>query len=163
MSRSESNAKYYRENRERLLAQQRVQRARQPFVLKPIDTGPATINLPKIYGDCAKMRELNGGPCNVVGCKWHAFTMLPAKILGYINRGERDDDKILERLFEKETCILRACDRGLDTLEEIGQICRVTRERIRQIEKKAVGKMKHFSRRKKLEHFNKRKKLEVIK
>ena len=47
---------------------------------------------------------------------------------------------------------------GLDhssprTLEEVGKIFNVTRERIRQIEVKALRKLRHPSRKKKLEDF----------
>jgi RNA polymerase primary sigma factor len=39
------------------------------------------------------------------------------------------------------------------TLEEVGQHFGVTRERIRQIESKALRKLKHPSRRKKLQDY----------
>ena len=39
------------------------------------------------------------------------------------------------------------------TLEEVGKLFNVTRERIRQIEAKALRKLKHPSRRKKLQDF----------
>ena len=39
------------------------------------------------------------------------------------------------------------------TLEEIGKRFNVSRERIRQIEKKALNRLRHSSRREKLKHF----------
>ncbi len=39
------------------------------------------------------------------------------------------------------------------TLEEVGDVFSLTRERIRQIEAKALRKLKHPSRRKRLESF----------
>ena len=58
---------------------------------------------------------------------------------------------------EREEKVLRF-RYGLDdecprTLEEVGKIFKVTRERIRQIEVKALRKLRHPSRRKKLEDF----------
>ncbi len=66
-------------------------------------------------------------------------------------------DEVLETLSERERKVLRY-RYGLDdgspkTLEEVGKIFKVTRERIRQIEVKALRKLKHPSRRKKLEDF----------
>lgn len=64
---------------------------------------------------------------------------------------------VLETLTEREEKVLRLRF-GLDdgqcrTLEEVGQIFGVTRERIRQIEAKALRKMKHPSRSKRLKDF----------
>lgn len=67
-------------------------------------------------------------------------------------------DEVLKTLSEREAKVLRY-RYGLDedgtpkTLEEVGKIFNVTRERIRQIEVKALRKLKHPSRRKKLEDF----------
>lgn len=65
--------------------------------------------------------------------------------------------KILKTLSDREEKVLRL-RYGLDdgcprTLEEVGKIFNVTRERIRQIEVKALRKLRHPSRRKKLEDF----------
>ena len=66
-------------------------------------------------------------------------------------------DEILKTLNEREEMVLRY-RYGLDdgsqkTLEEVGKIFNVTRERIRQIEVKALRKLRHPSRRTKLEDY----------
>lgn len=66
--------------------------------------------------------------------------------------------KVLKTLSEREENVLRY-RYGLDdgcprTLEEVGKLFNVTRERIRQIEVKALRKLRHPSRRKKLEDFS---------
>ncbi|MFR3298391.1 MAG: sigma-70 family RNA polymerase sigma factor [Fusobacterium sp.] len=66
-------------------------------------------------------------------------------------------DEVLDTLNNREKQVLRY-RYGLDdgapkTLEEVGKIFKVTRERIRQIEVKALRKLIHPSRRKKLEDF----------
>lgn len=75
-----------------------------------------------------------------------AFTMLQEQL------GE-----VLESLTPREQQVLRLRF-GLDdgrgrTLEEVGQVFGVTRERIRQIEAKALRKLRHPSRSKKLKDF----------
>ena len=66
-------------------------------------------------------------------------------------------DSVLGSLSSREEKVLRY-RYGLDdgspkTLEEVGKIFKVTRGRIRQIEVKALRKLRHPSRRKKLEDF----------
>ncbi|MCX7928531.1 MAG: RNA polymerase sigma factor RpoD [Patescibacteria group bacterium] len=66
-------------------------------------------------------------------------------------------DEILAELSDREAKVLRLRF-GLDgskqmTLEEVGKVFGVTRERIRQIEAKALRKLKHPSRRKKLQDY----------
>ena len=64
---------------------------------------------------------------------------------------------VLETLTDREEKVLRLRfgleDGQCRTLEEVGQIFGVTRERIRQIEAKALRKMRHPSRSKKLKDF----------
>ncbi len=66
-------------------------------------------------------------------------------------------DNVLLTLTEREEKVLRLRfgleDGQCRTLEEVGQIFGVTRERIRQIEAKALRKMRHPSRSKKLKDF----------
>ena len=65
--------------------------------------------------------------------------------------------EILGTLTEREADVLRMrfCmyDGRIHTLEEVGQIFGVTRERIRQIENKAIRKLRHPSRAKKIRDF----------
>ena len=66
-------------------------------------------------------------------------------------------DEVLSTLTEREAKVLRLRF-GLDdgrprTLEEVGQRFQVTRERIRQIEAKALRKLRHPTRSKKLKDF----------
>ena len=65
--------------------------------------------------------------------------------------------EILDTLTEREADVLRMrfgmCDGRTHTLEEVGQIFGVTRERIRQIENKAIRKLRHPSRAKKIKDF----------
>ena len=65
--------------------------------------------------------------------------------------------KILCTLSEREEKIIRLRfgigEKAEYTLEEIGKRFNVSRERIRQIEKKALNRLRHSSRRDKLKNF----------
>jgi len=65
--------------------------------------------------------------------------------------------EILDTLTEREADVLRMrfgmYDGRTHTLEEVGQIFGVTRERIRQIENKAIRKLRHPSRARKIKDF----------
>ena len=65
--------------------------------------------------------------------------------------------EILGTLTDREADVLRMrfgmFDGRTHTLEEVGQIFGVTRERIRQIENKAIRKLRHPSRAKKIKDF----------
>ena len=65
--------------------------------------------------------------------------------------------EILDTLTDREADVLRMrfgmYDGRTHTLEEVGQIFGVTRERIRQIENKAIRKLRHPSRAKKIKDF----------
>ena len=66
-------------------------------------------------------------------------------------------NEVLSTLSDREAKVLRLRF-GLDdgrtrTLEEVGRVFKVTRERIRQIEAKALRKLRHPSRSKRLKDF----------
>ena len=66
-------------------------------------------------------------------------------------------DEVLDTLTEREQKVLRLRfgmnDGRARTLEEVGKEFDVTRERIRQIEAKALRKLRHPSRSRKLRDF----------
>src|SRR5690606_4159730 len=82
--------------------------------------------------------------------------MAPADAASYELLKEQIGE-VLDTLTEREESVLRLRF-GLDdgrsrTLEEVGKVFGVTRERIRQIEAKALRKLRHPSRSKQLKDF----------
>ncbi|MDE2424649.1 MAG: sigma-70 family RNA polymerase sigma factor [Elusimicrobia bacterium] len=73
----------------------------------------------------------------------------------FLRRGEVE--KVLSTLSEREAKIIKlrfGIDSGYPrTLEEVGRLFRVTRERVRQIEAKAIRKLRHPSRSKSLRDY----------
>lgn len=67
-------------------------------------------------------------------------------------------NEVLDTLDYREAMIIRYrfgfCDDGVPkTLEEVARIFKITRERVRQLETKALRKLRHPSKRKKIEDF----------
>jgi hypothetical protein len=87
---------------------------------------------PKARGDC----EGGARPCPFVSCKHHLYLDVSART-GAIKLNFPD----LEVWEMTETCALDVADRGGTTLEEVGAIMNLTRERIRQVEVKALAKL----------------------
>jgi len=87
---------------------------------------------PKTRAECAEGQR----PCPFVSCKHHLFLDVSAKT-GAIKLNFPD----LEVWDMKETCSLDIADRGGTTLEEVGAIMNLTRERIRQVEVKGLAKL----------------------
>ena len=78
---------------------------------------------------CKKKGHLVSEICEDVICEWHL------KNENFLN------------------CTWVACNFGPFTLEEVGEMMGVTRERIRQIEAKALKKLQHKKRREQLKDF----------
>lgn len=80
----------------------------------------------------------------------------PANVTAYSMLKEQMDD-VLDTITEREEKVLRLRfgigDGYSRTLEEVGQIFNVTRERVRQIEAKALRKLRHPTRSRKLKNF----------
>jgi hypothetical protein len=75
-------------------------------------------------------------PCPYVSCKHHLYLDVSART-GAIKLNFPD----LEVWEMSETCALDIADRGGTTLEEVGAIMNLTRERIRQVEVKGLAKL----------------------
>jgi len=87
---------------------------------------------PRTRAECAD----GARPCPFVSCKHHLFVDVSAKT-GAIKLNFPDLD-----VWEmNESCALDVADRGGTTLEDVGAIMNLTRERIRQVEVKALAKL----------------------
>jgi Sigma-70, region 4 len=87
---------------------------------------------PRTRAECAEGPR----PCPFVSCKYHLFIDVSAKT-GAIKLNFPD----LEVWDMNESCALDVADRGGTTLEDVGAIMNLTRERIRQLEVKALAKL----------------------
>ena len=97
--------------------------------------------LPRTWGECAAVgRGTRENPCAFLTCRWHACVEVDEDTGAYqlhpSTAGTTDGLPDLEAL--PFTCVLAAADAGGIGLEEVGQCFGVTRERIRQIEFKAI-------------------------
>src|SRR6187402_2959162 len=86
--------------------------------------------------------ECKGGPrpCPFISCKHHLYVDVSPRT-GAIKLNFPD----LEVWELAESCALDIADRGGTTLEDVGAIMNLTRERIRQVEVKALAKMEALS------------------
>ena len=75
-----------------------------------------------------------------------AFTLLKEQLMGVLDTLTSREEKVLRLRFGLD-------DGRARTLEEVGKEFNVTRERIRQIEAKALRKLRHPSRSKKLKDY----------
>lgn len=76
-------------------------------------------------------------PCPFVSCKYHLFLDVNPHT-GSVKLNFPD----LEVWELSETCALDVADRGGITLEEVGELLNLTRERIRQVEATGLEKMR---------------------
>lgn len=87
---------------------------------------------PQRRADCASIPR----PCPYVSCKHHLYLDVSART-GAIKLNFPD----LEVWEMSESCALDVADRGGTTLEDVGAIMNLTRERIRQVEVRALAKL----------------------
>ncbi len=88
---------------------------------------------PRSRADCAGAQR----PCMFVSCKHHLYLDVNPET-GSIKLNFPDKE-----IWEmEETCALDVADRGGITLEEVGSIMNLTRERIRQVETRGLLKLR---------------------
>jgi len=90
------------------------------------------VERPRVRAECTNGER----PCPFVSCKHHLYLDVSART-GAIKLNFPD----LEVWEMSETCALDVADRGGTTLEEVGAIMNLTRERIRQVEVKGLAKL----------------------
>ena len=93
---------------------------------------PPPIDRPRTRGDC----EDGARPCPWVSCAYHLY--LEVTDAGSIRLPHPDR----EPWELEETCALDVADNGGETLERVGQLLNITRERVRQVEVKACEHMR---------------------
>lgn len=87
---------------------------------------------PTTRGDCLPGGCNEERPCPFVSCRWNlALSVSPAGSL----RLEHPGREVWEL---KETCALDVAESGGLTLEDVGELVNLTRERVRQIEQRAA-------------------------
>src|SRR5258707_837561 len=90
-------------------------------------------NRPKVRGDCAEGER----PCPYVSCKFNLYVDVNPRT-GSVKMNFPDKE-----LWEiADTCALDVADRGGITLEEVGAIMNLTRERVRQLETRGLVKLR---------------------
>jgi hypothetical protein len=90
---------------------------------------------PKSRSECKDMDR----PCPFVSCKYHLFIDVHP-VRGSIKLNFPD----IEIWEMTETCALDVADRGGITLEEVGEIMNLTRERVRQVETAGLARLQEY-------------------
>ncbi len=91
---------------------------------------------PRTRAECKDMER----PCPFVSCKYHLYIDVHP-VRGSIKLNFPD----VEVWEMTETCALDVADRGGITLEEVGEIMNLTRERVRQVETAGLAKLEALS------------------
>lgn len=115
----------------RELRRQRLQGTMDPEDLELLRE--LTANRPKTRADCVNSPR----PCVFVSCKYNLYLDVNPET-GSIKLNFPDKE-----LFDLEyTCALDVAEKGGITLEEVGEIMNLTRERIRQVETRGLEKVR---------------------
>lgn len=98
---------------------------------------------PRTRGDCDNVPR----PCPFVSCQYHLYVdVSPRTGAIKLNFPDLQPDELAE------SCCLDVADRGGEALEQVGAFMNVTRERVRQVEVRALLRLLERSDRQLLEH-----------
>lgn len=123
----------------RTIGKRRLAEAAQEY---PLDEHPAAgAGRPTTWGECRAKGLGVERPCPWVSCAQHLY--LEVSDAGSIVY--RHPDREVDELTE--TCSLAVAERGGATLEEVGVLINVTRERVRQVEVMGLVKIESLLRR----------------
>lgn len=104
----------------------------------------ATYDRPQTRSECVDGPR----PCLYVACKHHLYLDVnPETGSIKVNFPDKEPWEL------EETCALDVAERGGVTLEEVGDILNLTRERVRQVEVAGLGKMREESPKHELDAF----------
>jgi hypothetical protein len=99
---------------------------------------PDDVERPWSRGDC----QDGARPCPWVSCRYHLYLDVDRGSGSLkLNFPDREPWEL------EETCSLDVADRGGETLERVGELIHVTRERTRQIEVAALGRARRSAER----------------
>lgn len=98
---------------------------------------------PRTLGEChARGLGTPENPCAYLSCKWNLALDVDLRTGSIkMNFPEAEDHGAVDVREIGETCSLRVADRDGLTLEEVGAIMNLTRERVRQIETKGLERI----------------------
>ncbi len=120
--------------RGRTIAPRRLTSSERLRALRPT---PPVDDRPKTRSECAEQAR----PCPWVSCKHHLYLDVNPRT-GSIKINFPD----LEPWEMQHSCALDVADHGGHTLEEVGDITNLTRERIRQLELRGLVELRSRSR-----------------
>lgn len=93
---------------------------------------------PSTRAECLPGGSNAARPCPYVSCRYHLFLDVRRTGTLKLNFRRRSIDQLAE------TCALDVADRGAHSLEQLGQLMGITRERVRQIANRALARAKRL-------------------